>query len=212
MKDRREAIASMLLRLRAMGLPHRLLNAFSQVPRQNFVPVLHLDNSYTSAQLPIECGQVMTSPDLIARILHELAPDEGSRVLEIGAGSGYQTALLANLSAKVISMERFRTLVEKAQLRLSAIDAENAAVEFRDGRGGLPGQSFDRIIANCAFEEPPRHFMDQLASGGVAIAPVGPADGRQMLKKFSKTGSRFEIVDLFEVRMQPVWSGVSQAI
>jgi protein-L-isoaspartate(D-aspartate) O-methyltransferase len=212
MKDRREAVASMLLRLRAMGLPHRLMAAIESVPRQNFVPVMYLDDSYGSGTLPIECGQVMTGPDQVARTVLELAPEEGSRTLELGTGTGYQTALLARLSAKVTSLERYRTLVDKATLRLEALKLENAAIELADGQKGMPGHVFDRIIANCAYPQTPLHLVDQLASGGVAIVPVGPPDGVQVLTRISKAGSRHEVRPLFEVRMQPFWPGISRAI
>lgn len=212
MKDRREAILGLLLRLRAMDLPHRLMAAFEAVPRQNFAPVMHLDDSYGRGQLPIECGQNMTSPDLMARILMALDVREGNRVLEIGTGTGYQTALLAKMAGKVISLERWRTLADKARIRLSTLEIENAQIEFEDGKGGRPGELFDRIIANCAYQEFPRHFVDQLTVHGIAIAPIGPADGEQKLMKFTKVGSRFEAEELFKVRMQPFTPGVARVI
>jgi protein-L-isoaspartate(D-aspartate) O-methyltransferase len=211
-KDRREAILSLLLRLRAMGLPLPLIAAFEAVPRQNFVPVMYLDDSYGAGQLPIECGQTMTSPDVIARILQALELSRGHRVLEIGTGSGYQTALLAKLCEKVISLERWHTLVEKARVRLATLDIHNATIELADGRRGRPGEIFDRIIANCAYPEVPRHFLEQLASGGVAIAPVGPPDGPQTLLRLVKEGSRFDETPLFAVRMHPCAEGTGRAI
>ncbi|MCG6858390.1 MAG: protein-L-isoaspartate(D-aspartate) O-methyltransferase [Salaquimonas sp.] len=212
MRSRREAIAGMLLRLRAMSLPHRLMMALEAVPRQNFVPVIHLDESYDRGQLPIECGQTMPGPDQVARTLFAFDVHENHRVLEIGTGTGYQTGLLATLGTKVVSLERYRTLVDKARQRLATLGIENADIRVADGREGLPGQTFDRIIVNGAYAETPRFFIDQLASGGMLIAPVGPADGVQMLTKFVKTGSRFEVSELFEVRMQPLMEGVSVAI
>ena len=212
MKDRREAIAGMLLRLRAIGLPLELMKAFEAVPRQNFVPVLHLDESYGTGQLPIECGQTMPSPDQLAHTLRELDIEKNHRVLEIGTGTGYQAALLGQLASKVTSLERYRTLVEKAVLRISTLGYENITVTLADGMQGQPDQLFDRIIANCAYAELPRFFLDQLTSGGIVIAPVGPVNERQKLMKLVKVGSRFEASSLFEVRMQPFATGVSQAI
>jgi protein-L-isoaspartate(D-aspartate) O-methyltransferase len=212
LKDRREAILGLLLRLRAMGLPHRLMAAFEAIPRQNFAPVMHLDDSYGRGQLPIECGQNMTSPDLMARILMILNVEEGQRVLELGTGTGYQTALLSKMAGKVISFERWHTLADKARSRLAAIEIDNAQVELADGRHGKPGDLFDRIIANCAYPDLPRHFVDQLTTNGIAIAPIGPPDGEQMLVKFTKVGSRFEAANLFPVRMQPFCEGVARAI
>jgi protein-L-isoaspartate(D-aspartate) O-methyltransferase len=212
LKDRREAILGLLLRLRAMGLPHRLMSAFEAVPRQNFAPVMHLNDSYGRGQLPIECGQNMTSPDLMARMLMLLNVDEGHRVLELGTGTGYQTALLAKMAGKVISLERWHTLADKARTRLTALDIDNAQVELVDGRHGKPGDLFDRIISNCAYSDFPRHFVDQLTTNGIALAPIGPPDGEQILVKFTKIGSRFEAMNMFPVRMQPFCEGVARAI
>ena len=212
MKDRREAIAGLMLRLRAMGLPHPLMAAFEAIPRQNFVPIMHLEESYGQGQLPIECGQIMVSADQIARQLMEFDVQKNHRVLEIGTGSGYQAALLGHMADRVISLERYRTLVDKAQQRLSGLGIENVQVQLADGSGGTGDQTFDRIIVNCACEKMPGFVSDQLASGGLAIVPVGPSDGRQMLRKVSKTGTRAKTEDLFEVRMQPIMSGVSKAI
>jgi protein-L-isoaspartate(D-aspartate) O-methyltransferase len=195
-----------------MDLPHRLMAAFEAVPRQNFAPVMHLDDSYGRGQLPIECGQNMTSPDLMARILMILNVGEGQRVLELGTGTGYQTALLAKMAGKVISYERWHTLADKARTRLAALEIDNAQIELADGRQGKPGDLFDRIISNCAYPDFPRHFVDQLTMNGIAIAPIGPPDGEQMLVKFTKVGSRFEAANLFPVRMQPFCEGVARAI
>ncbi|MEZ5872127.1 MAG: protein-L-isoaspartate(D-aspartate) O-methyltransferase [Nitratireductor sp.] len=212
MKGRREAIAGMLLRLRAIGLPLELMRALEAVPRQNFVPILHLDESYGTGQLPIECGQTMPSPDQIARTLRELDVAPNHRILEIGTGTGYQAALLGQLGSKVVSLERYRTLVDKALQRLAALGVENVNVTLADGEKGLPDQLFDRIVVNFAYQEIPRFFLDQLTSGGIVIAPVGPADDRQKLMKLVKVGSRFEASNLFDVRMQPSIAGISQAI
>lgn len=209
---RREAIAGLLLRLRAMNLPHELMAAFEAVPRQNFVPVMHLDASYGPGQLPIECGQIMGSADMIARVLRHLDVEKSHRVLEIGTGTGYQAAILGKMAGKVTSLERWHTLVDKARQRLKALELDNVAVELTDGRQGRPGEIYDRIVSNCAYEDIPRHFLDQLAAGGIAIAPVGPGDGRQVVKKMAKVGARFEVHDLHTVRQLEFIGGVAQAV
>lgn len=210
--DRREAIAGLLLRLRAMNLPTELMAAFEAVPRQNFVPVMHLDASYGTGQLPIECGQTMGSADSVAEMLRQLELASGQRVLEIGTGSGYQAAVIGRIAGKVNTLERWQTLADKARQRLEMLDVDNVVVELGDGRQGLPGQIFDRIVVNAAFGEIPRHFLDQLAAGGIALAPVGPAEGVQRVHKLVKVGTRFEVHELHEVRMQPLMSGISRAI
>lgn len=211
--DRREAVASLLLRLRTAGImDSRLFRAFEAVPRQNFVPLIFLDDSYGRGAFPIECGQIMSAADQVARSLLALAVGERHRVLEIGTGTGYQAALLAHLGAKITSLERYRTLVEKARTRLTALKIANVLVTHADGREGMPGQLFDRIIVNGAIDAMTPALTDQLASNGMMIAPLGPGDGEQMLTRLTKTGSRLETEELFKVRMQPLMAGVSQAI
>lgn len=212
-KNKKEAVASLLLRLRTAGImDHKLFEAFEAVPRQNFVPLIFLEDSYARGTFPIECGQVMTAADDIARTLVALEVDKKNRVLEIGTGSGYQTALLCNLAGKVQSLDRYRTLVEKAKHRLETLKLDNAIIEHKNGKNGVEDALFDRIILNGSVEERPKHFIEQLASNGIMIAPIGPGDGVQMLTKMTKIGSRFEYEDLFEVRMQPLGDGVSKAI
>jgi len=214
MRRDREAVAGLLLRLRELGVgDHRLLSAFEKVPRQNFVPVIYLDEAYNRGQFPIECGQTMTSVDYVARALHALDIPRSAKILELGTGTGYQAAILASLGNKLVSIDRFRTLAEKAKTRLANMGIANAQVIWADGSNGSSEYGlFDRIISNCSFDALPKGFLDQLSAGGVMVAPVGPPDNVQILKKMTKVGSRFEVEDLFEVRAQPFIQGVSQAI
>lgn len=202
-----------MLRLRQAGIiEDRLARAFEAVPRQNFVPVQYLDDSYSQSAFPIECGQTMPSPDMIARCLHVLETGPNMRVLEIGTGSGYQTALLGKLVSRVTSLERYRTLADKARSRLEALKIVNCLISHADGINGASGALFDRIIINGALETPPKHLIDQLASNGILLAPVGPPDGVQTYLKMKKIGLRFDTEKLFEVRMQPLRAGLAQAI
>ena len=214
MNDNREALAAFLLRLRSVGITdHRLLSAFEAVPRRYFVPVIHITEAYARGQMPIECGQIMTSADMVARVLAATEVDATHRVLELGTGTGYQAALLGKLCTKVVSVERFRTLHEKATQRLEQLGISNVIAKLSDGSVSDPELGIhDRIVANCAFEDLPREYLDNLASNGIMIAPIGPADGEQVVRKFTKIGSRFQVEDLFKVRMQPFLKGVSRAI
>lgn len=195
-----------------MGLPHELMAAFEAVPRQNFVPVMYLDESYGRGQLPIECGQIMPSADHVARLLQALAVEKKHRVLEIGTGSGYQAALLGHLATKVTSLERFRTLADKAKQRIATLGIDNVTVELADGARGRKGQVFDRIVANLSFAKVPDFVSDQLASGGLAILPIGPSGGQQTLTRLTKKKSGLDAQELSPVRMQPPLRGVSKAI
>ena len=209
----KEAVAGLALRLRTLGVSdHRLLSAVEAVPRQSYVPVLFLDMAYGAGPMPIECGQTMPAPELVVRIIEALEPQESNTVLELGTGSGYQTALLSKLCRQVTTLERFASLYEKAKLRFENQALTNIHAKRADGRNGVAGRHFDRIIANCAFTETPKHLTEQLSSNGIMIAPVGPADGEQILTKFTKIGSRFDTKPLFAVRFSTFSAGLTLAI
>lgn len=212
--DEREGFASFLLRLRALGIMHKeLIAAIEATPRRNFVPAYWHDALWSDGMLPIECGEAIESPDLQARVLLALDLGPGQKVLEIGTGSGFTAAVIARLSGRVLTVERYKTLADLARQRLEALSVSNVAVRHADGAKGLPGDGpYDRIVSWAAFDEYPRSFVDMLATGGVMIAPVGPGDGRQTLQRLSKVGSRFERDDIGETRLQPLAEGVAAAI
>jgi protein-L-isoaspartate(D-aspartate) O-methyltransferase len=134
-------------------------------------------------------------------------------VLEVGTGSGYTAAVMARLAGRVLSLDRYRTLIAEAEQRLSALGISNVILRQADGSAGAAADGpFDRIVVWAAFEGPPRNFVDQLASGGVMIAPIGPAEEVQTLARLTKLGSRFEREDIGRVRLQPLASGVAAAL
>lgn len=212
--DNREALAEFLLRLRSNGImDHRLLTAFEDIPRRNFVPVIHVTEAYARGQMPIECGQSMTAVSMVAKVLSALQVDSTHRVLELGTGTGYQAALLGRLATKVVSVERYRTLHDKAKDRLAQLKIENVFVKLIDGSIAAAELGLsDRIVSNFAFPEVPKQFIDNLASNGVMIVPIGQAGEVQIMKRLTKVGSRFQTEDLFPVRTQPFISGISKAI
>ena len=169
--------------------------------------------AWADGMIPIECGEAVEAPDLQAQIVAALAIEPGHRLLEVGTGSGFSAAVMARLAARVVTVERYKTLTELARQRFEALGIANAFVRQADGSQGLPAEGpFDRIVVWAAFDEPPRHFADQLASGGVMIAPIGPDEGVQTLAKLTKLGSRFEREDIGTVRLQPIARGVAAAI
>ena len=212
--DNREALAEFLLRLRSNGITdHRLLTAFEDVPRRNFVPVIHVTEAYARGQMPIECGQSMTAVSMVAKILSALQVDATHRVLELGTGTGYQAALLGRLATKVVSVERFRTLQDKARDRLTQLRIDNVYVKLIDGSVATAELGLsDRIISHFSFPEVPKPFIENLASNGVMIVPIGLPGEVQIMKRLTKIGSRFQSEDLFPVRTQPFISGISKAI
>ena len=212
--DGREGFAAFLLRLRGKGIVGKeLIAAFEATPRGDFVPERWQEAAWAEGMVPIECGEAIEGADLQAQVVHALAIEPGHRVLEIGAGSGYTAAVMARLAARVVTVERFNTLTEQARRRFEALGLTNVFVRQADGSAGLAAEGpFDRIIVWAAFESLPRSFVDQLSSGGIMIAPIGPAEGEQVLTKLTKVGSRFEREEIGIVRLQPMASGVAAVI
>jgi protein-L-isoaspartate(D-aspartate) O-methyltransferase len=212
--DGREAFASFLLRLRGKGIVAKdLISAFEATPRHAFVPDRWQAVAWAEGMIPIECGEAIEGPDLQAEILASLAIEPGHRVLEVGTGSGFSAAVMARLAARVVTVERYKTLTEQARRRFEALGLTNAFVRQADGSQGLAAEGpFDRIVVWAAFDSMPRSFAEQLSSGGVMISPIGPDEGVQTLTKLTKIGSRFEREDIGTVRLQPIAKAVAAVI
>jgi protein-L-isoaspartate(D-aspartate) O-methyltransferase len=212
--DDREAFAAFMLRLRGKGIASKgLLAAIEATPRRDFLPGQWQSVAWSERMVPIECGEAIEGVDLQAAVVDALELQGGHRVLEVGTGSGFTAAVMARLAGRVITIERYKTLAEQARLRFEKLGLANAVVRHADGGNGLPGEGpFDRIVAWTAFDGLPRPFVDQLSSGGIMIAPIGPADGEQVLAKLTKVGSRFERADVARVRLQPIARGVAAVL
>ena len=166
-----------------------MLDAIAQIPRADFVAAETVDRAYRDEPLPIPHGQVTTQPSLIARMIEalELAGDE--RVLEVGTGYGFQTALLARLAAEVVSVERFPDVAETACQNLERQGVTSVEVLVGDGSAGAPERGpFDAIVVSAAFTEVPQPLADQLTMGGRLVQPVGP--GGQDLVALFERGAR----------------------
>ena len=210
----RERFAAFLLRMRSSNLNHRdLMAAVEATPRSSFVPPQWRVDAWSERSIPIECGEAIEGIDLQMRVISLLNLEPGSRVLEVGTGSGYTSAVMSRLSARVLTLDRFRTLCDAARQRHETLGISNILVRQADGTNGAAAEGpFDRIVIWAAYESLPRGFVEQLSSGGVMIAPIGPADGVQTLEKLTKTGSRFERENVATVRLQPIASGIAAAI
>ena len=212
--DEREGFAAFLLRLRGRGIVAKdMIAAFEATPRRGFLSNQWHDIAWSDRMLPIECGEAIEGADLQAAVVAALAIEPGNRVLEIGTGSGYTAAVMARLAGRVVTVDRYKTLAEQARQRFEALAMSNVFARQADGSNGLAGEGpFDRIVVWAAFDTLPRTFVDQLSSGGVMIAPIGPDEGEQVLAKLTKLGSRFEREDLAKVRLQPLAQGIAAAI
>ena len=212
--DEREGFAAFLLRLRGKGaVPKPLIAAFEATPRPAFISGQFHSIAWTDRMLPIECGEAMEGADLQAAVITALNIEPGHRVLEIGTGSGFTAAVMARLAARVVTVDRYKTLIELAKQRFEALGITNAFARHADGSNGLVNEGpFDRIIVWAAFDALPRFLLDQLSSGGSVIAPIGPEEGEQVLAKLITVGSRFEREDIGTVRFQPILPGVAAII
>ncbi|QND60955.1 protein-L-isoaspartate(D-aspartate) O-methyltransferase [Mesorhizobium huakuii] len=212
--DDREGFAAFLLRLRGRGtVPKALIAAFEATPRRGFLAPHFYQIAWSDRMLPIECGEAIEGADMQAAVIAALAIEAGNRVLEIGTGSGYTAAVMSRLAARIVTVDRYKTLVEQARQRFEALGIGNVIVRQADGSGGLPAEGpFDRIVAWAAFDSLPRFLLDQLSSGGIVIAPIGPEEGEQVLAKLTKVGSRFEREDIGMVRLQPILRSVAAVI
>ncbi|MBX3596188.1 MAG: protein-L-isoaspartate(D-aspartate) O-methyltransferase [Rhizobiaceae bacterium] len=208
----REGLAAFFLRQRGR-LSRELAAAIEMTPRDQFLPAQWSDCAWSDRMVPIDCGEAVEGVDLQAAVITALGIEPAHRVLEVGTGTGYTAALMARLSARVTTVDRFKTLCENAKQRFEALQLTGITVRHADGSSGLPSQGpFDRIVVWAAFESLPRAFVDQLATNGVMVAAIGPGDGEQDLTRLSKVGSRFEREDFERVRFQPIARSVAAII
>jgi protein-L-isoaspartate(D-aspartate) O-methyltransferase len=209
----REGFAAFLLRLRGKGTaPKALVAAFEATPRGGFLAGQYHSLAWSDRMLPIECGEAIEGADLQAAVIAALAIEPGNRVLEIGTGSGFSAAVMARLAGRVVTVDRYKSLVEQARQRFEALGITNVVARQFDGANGLNDGPFDRIVVWAAFDSLPRFLLDQLSSGGIVIAPIGPEEGEQVLAKLTKVGSRFEREDIGVVRLQPILPGVASKL
>jgi protein-L-isoaspartate(D-aspartate) O-methyltransferase len=183
-----------------------VLRAIERVPRERFVPAIFQDRAWDDTALPIGNGQTISQPMVVATMTSALDLDDRRKVLEIGTGSGYQTAVLARLARRVYTIETVRPLQEAASALLYSLRIHNVTMRHGDGGLGWPEQApFDRIIVTAAADgEVPRALVDQLAEGGVLVCPVRRAGGEQILVKLRRENGQIIGEDLLAVRFVPL--------
>ena len=177
--------------LRAQGVrDRRVLAAFRAVPRAGFVPPAAAGQAYLDEPIRIPHGQVTTQPSLIASMVAALRLTGGERVLEVGTGLGFQTAILARLAGQVVSVERFPALAEAARANLAAAGLGQVTVVVGDGTLGVPDHApYQAVVVSAASPGVPAPLVEQLAPGGRLVHPVGPG-GHEQVTAFSKRGDR----------------------
>lgn len=202
-KKQREAMVEKQIARRGIT-SERVLQAFREVPRHEFVPPKRQVSAYQDRPLPIGEGQTISQPYIVAYMTDRLQVGEEDRVLEIGTGSGYQAAILAELAGEVHTIERHRSLAEETQRRLDKLGYDNVQIYVRDGTLGLPEKApFQGIIVTASAPEIPPALLEQLDEGGRLIMPVGDRFG-QVLKLVVRTGDDYQKEALSPVAFVPL--------
>jgi protein-L-isoaspartate(D-aspartate) O-methyltransferase len=183
-----------------------VLAAMAKVPREEFVPPDSRAASYEDGPLPIGYGQTISQPYIVAFMTEQLRPQPGDRVLEVGTGSGYQAAILAELVSEVYSIEIVEPLAKNAEVTLQRLGYKNVHLKIGDGYKGWPEAGpFDAIIVTCAPDKVPQPLVDQLKDGGCMVIPVGDRFAQQLYLLEKKNGQLKQSATL-PVRFVPMTS------
>lgn len=204
----------LIMSLRRQGIrDKRVLNAIERIPRETFINANFRKQAYEDHALPIECGQTISQPFIVAYMTEQLQVSDRMKVLEVGTGSGYQAAVLSKLCRRVYTIERYRTLLRDAVKRFDELHLHNITSKVGDGGDGWREQApFDRIIITAAAPSIPQKLVEQLKPGGIMIVPVGIASGRgdQNLVRIERTEEGVLQKNLMPVRFVPLVEGVAK--
>ena len=199
----------LIMDLRRQGISDNdVLSAVERVPREMFVPEAMRAEAYENIPLPISQGQTISQPFIVAYMTQALCLGERNRILEIGTGSGYQAAVLAQLSRRVCTVERYRTLLRQAEACFEALKLHNITTRLGDGGKGWPELApFARIIVTAAAPAMPHSLAEQLDDGGIMVVPVGTS-GEQVLYRITRQGQELKEERLLDVRFVPLVEGM----
>ena len=203
-----------ILSIRSKGVvDNNVLKALETVNREQFLKGLFAKRAYEDTPLPIECGQTISQPSIVGLMTQALRITNRDKILEIGTGSGYQTAILSKLARRIYSVERFKPLYEEARAIFRKLQLNNITSVWGDGsQGVVEQQPFDRIIVTAAAEDPPPTLLNQLKIGGIMVIPVGQSDEIQKLIRVERTEKNFKYEDLCDVRFVPLLEGREEDI
>ena len=214
MKKNDEEKMQFILSIRSKGVvDSNVLKALESLNREHFLKGVFAQRAYEDTPLPIDCGQTISKPSVVGIMTQALKITTRDKILEIGTGSGYQTAILSKLARRVYSVERFKPLYDEARQIFKKLDLNNITPIWGDGSQGIVEQQpFDRIIVTAAAEDPPPILLNQLKVGGIMIIPVGQSDEIQKLIKVERTEANFRYEDLCDVRFVPLLEGREDGI
>ena len=199
----------LLLDLKQQGVSDiKVLNIIEDIDRSLFIDTNLKEKSNLNVALPIDCGQTISQPLIVAHMTQTLDINKKMRVLEIGTGSGYQSLVLSKLSRFVYTIERHNILLKKAKNLLQSLEINNVFFKHADGGLGWSDQApFDRIIVTASAPEIPTKLLSQLVDNGIMVIPVGEDNDNQVLKKIIKKGDSFIVKNIMNVRFVPLLEG-----
>ena len=199
----------LLLDLKQQGVSDiKILNIIEDIDRSLFIDTNLKEKSNLNVALPIDCGQTISQPLVVAHMTQTLDISKKMRVLEIGTGSGYQSLVLSRLSRFVYTIERHNILLKKAKNLLQSLEINNVFFKHADGGLGWSEQApFDRIIVTASAPEIPTKLLSQLVDKGIMVIPVGEDNDNQVLKKIIKKGDSFIVKNIMNVRFVPLLEG-----
>jgi protein-L-isoaspartate(D-aspartate) O-methyltransferase len=203
----------LIMKLRKSGITDTaVLSAIERVPREAFIPPMFHDQAYEDIALPIDCGQTISQPLVVASMTQSLKVNDRHKVLEIGTGSGYQATVLSKLCRRVYSIERHRPLLDRAEKRLAELKVRNITCKAADGMKGWAEQApFDRIIVTAAAAtEPPEALLEQLSIGGILIIPMGRDKTSQFIYRITRLEDSFSCEQLMPVRFVPLLPNIAR--
>ncbi|MDO9462159.1 MAG: protein-L-isoaspartate(D-aspartate) O-methyltransferase [Alphaproteobacteria bacterium] len=211
MLDLEPARIKLIMELRRQGVSNRaVLTAIERTPREIFMPEALRERSYENIALPIGRGQTISQPYIVGFMSQELKLNKRIVVLEIGTGSGYQAAVLAQLCRRVYTIERHRSLLQKAETCFEELGLHTISTRLGDGYKGWPEQApFQRILVTAAASEPPPLLLEQLAVGGFMLIPVGPTWDTQNIVRITRSESGYDSQELLPVRFVPMVHGIA---
>ncbi len=209
--DRKTGRAQLILALRQQGIRDaRVLDVMETTPREACVGDEFKNKAWENQALPIQYGQTISQPFVVGAMSAALELKGHEKVLEIGTGSGYQSAILSKLCRRVFTIERYRPLLRIAQSRFEQLRLNNIVSKCADGSLGWPEQGpYDAIISTCACPARPDKLLSQLKTGGVLVAPVGMGSVQELLRYRLREDGIFEEEALMDVRFVPLLPGTS---
>ena len=199
----------LILELRKLGIINTdILSVFEDIPREKFIDKELSYKAYHNRALPISCNQTISQPGVVAKMTDILKPKKNYNVLEVGTGSGYQTAVLSKLFKRVYTIERYKKLFDKSKKILSELKIRNVVFYHGDGLKGWPAKFlFNRIIVTAVARQLPQYLIDQLSEGGIMVLPL-VNKSNQYITKVTKIKNKVTIKKFWKVRFVPLLPGV----